>query len=71
MSAVAYKAGQNSLRYYFAKHHGISARAGVTLLLMCKENALTGMALLRRRRQDAGFHVQMLANLFTPVRVRP
>lgn len=71
VSALAYRAGQHSLRYYFAKHHGLPAQGGVTILLVVKEIALIGAAFLRGHLTNAEFHVQMLANLFRPFRLRP
>src|SRR5690606_27754987 len=48
VSALAHQAGQDSLRYYFAKHHGRLAQAAIQAMLAGKEAALLLAALLRR-----------------------
>ena len=71
VSELAYRSGQDSQRYYFAKHHGPLAHALIQLLLAGKELALIAVHALRRNRQARRFHQQMLANLFTELGVPP
>jgi len=66
-SEVAYRAGQDSLRYYFVKHHGRGSRALVDALLRTKELVLTVVSFFRGRRSDYYFHRKLLARLFRPV----
>jgi GT2 family glycosyltransferase len=62
----AYRAGQESLRYYFRKHHGWGALLAVSTVLAAKELLRVAGSLLRCDRVAAAFHAQMLAALFSP-----
>jgi GT2 family glycosyltransferase len=70
VSELSYRAGQNSERYYFAKHHGPFAHRAIQGLLLLKECAMIVAGLLRRNRSDVQFHGKMLANALTPI-IRP
>jgi GT2 family glycosyltransferase len=59
---VVYRAGQDSLRYYFAKHHGPAARRAITVLLVAKELVLIGASLARGDGAGRRFHRRMLKN---------
>ena len=63
-SELAQRAGQNSQRYYFAKHHGRWAHAMIQFLLVAKELVLIAGNTLRRNREARQFHQRMLANVF-------
>ena len=71
VSELAYRSGQNSQRYYFAKHHGPLAHALIQLLLAAKELTLVVVHTLRCNRKARRFHQQMLANVFTKLDVPP
>jgi len=64
VSRLAYRAGQNSQRYYFAKHHGRLAHAIIQLLLAAKELIGIIAALARHDRDAWHFHQDMFANVF-------
>jgi N-acetylglucosaminyl-diphospho-decaprenol L-rhamnosyltransferase len=64
VSALAYRAGQDSLRYYFAKHHGRIAEGAIQGLLAAKELVRLAAAVLRRQPQARRFHTAMLQNVF-------
>ncbi len=70
VSELSYRAGQNSQRYYFAKHHGPFAHRIIQLLLVSKECALMIAGLLHRDAPQMRFHAKMLANALTPI-IRP
>ncbi len=59
---ASYRAGQDSMRYYFHKHHGRAAEAVVQLMLAARESSLMLAALARGRRERVGFHGRMLAH---------
>jgi len=67
ISETAYRAGQDSLRYYFAKHHLRPAQVFVASLLMMKEIAYTLMSIARGRRPEYYFHRNLLSRLMKPV----
>ena len=60
---TSYRAGQDSLRYYFRKHHGRAAEACIQLMLAARETTLALASLLRGRFADARFHGRMLAHV--------
>jgi GT2 family glycosyltransferase len=64
---LAYRAGQDSARIYFLKHHGPGSQLVVQLLLAGKECALIAAGLLRGRPDQAAFHRRMLDNALAPV----
>ena len=66
VSRLAYRAGQNSLRYYFYKHHGRLAQIAIFLMLASKEAAYIITSLFRGRSADRRFHQGMLRELFAP-----
>jgi N-acetylglucosaminyl-diphospho-decaprenol L-rhamnosyltransferase len=66
-SEQSYRAGQQSVRYYFAKHHGWSAQLGIQLLLVSKESLLLMAAACRRDRRAMDFHGEILRCVLTPV----
>ena len=69
VSQIAYQAGQDSLRYYFAKHHSWRAQFVISALLAAKELALTLAAIVRGRRNEYYFHRRLLARLTKPMDV--
>lgn len=68
VSALAYQAGQDSLRYYFAKHHGRLAQRCIRLLLAGKEIVSVLVAWLRRDRTARQLHQQTLRRVFQPLK---
>jgi hypothetical protein len=70
LSELAYRAGQTSQRYYFAKHQGPLAHRTVQVLLILKECAVIGAGLLQRDMSKVRFHGRMLTNALTPI-IRP
>jgi GT2 family glycosyltransferase len=70
VSALAYRAGQDSLRYYFCKHHSPLAGLAVQALLVGKELALLGAAAARRSRERWAFHAPMLRRALAPLQRR-
>jgi GT2 family glycosyltransferase len=71
LGALPYQAAQDSLRYYFAKHHSRAAQAAVRAMLIGKEVALLLLALLRVDRGSLAFHRAMLARACRPLRLDP
>jgi GT2 family glycosyltransferase len=69
VSALAYQAGQDSLRYYFAKHHGVLAQRAIQLLLVSKEAIGIIVGGLRRDRQGRQLHQRALRQVFQPLKV--
>ncbi len=67
VSQIAYQAGQDSLRYYFAKHHSRRAQFVITALLAAKQLALTLATVVRGRRNEYYFHRTLLTRLTKPV----
>ncbi|MEO7705732.1 MAG: glycosyltransferase family 2 protein [Thermoflexales bacterium] len=67
ISETAYRAGQDSLRYYFAKHHRRPAQVFVAALLAAKELALALASIARGRRTEYSFHRKLLSRLMKPV----
>lgn len=67
-SARAYAAGQDSLRYYFAKHHGWASAFVIQALLVGKELLRIISCLIRCNRDGLAFHWKMLRNALTPLR---
>lgn len=67
ISETAYRAGQDSLRYYFAKHHRRPAQIFVAVLLLMKEIAFTLASIARGRRHEYYFHRKMLSRLMKPL----
>ncbi len=66
VSTLAYRAGQDSLRYYFRKHHGRMAECAVQAMLMSKEGALLLASALRRSQPGVLLHRQMLRRAAAP-----
>ena len=64
VSQLTYRAGQNSLRYYFRKHHGRPAQTAVFLMLAAKEAGYITISLFRGRNADRRFHQRLLRELF-------
>jgi GT2 family glycosyltransferase len=62
---LVYRAGQDSLRYYFAKHHGPAARRLIQVLLAAKELLLIALRTFQGDREGRRFHQRMLANAWT------
>ncbi len=67
ISDRSYKASQDSLRYYFKKHHGSIALVIIQLLLIMKETAFLAVSLLRRDKAMLQFHRKMMSNIFSPL----
>ncbi|BCX05910.1 MAG: glycosyl transferase [Candidatus Roseilinea sp.] len=59
---ASYRAGVDSLRYYFRKHHGRAAEAAVQLMLAGRESSLMLASAVRGRRERVAFHRHMLAH---------
>ncbi len=68
VSTLAYQAGQDSLRYYFAKHHSRVAQRCIQLMLAGKETIGIAAGWLRRDRQARQFHQQVLRRVFQPLK---
>jgi hypothetical protein len=64
VGALSYRAGQDSLRYYFAKHHGRLAEASIQVLLAARELVGLAAAVPRRQAQAWQFHAGMLRHVF-------
>lgn len=69
VSERSYQASQDSLRYYFKKHHTVIAHGAIQLLLAAKEIALMSMNLLRRDRTALQFHRKMFKNVFSTLNI--
>lgn len=67
ISEKAYRSSQNSLRYYFMKHHGQAAQQMIQALLLVKELALIVANAVRGDQKRRRFHQEMLANVFSPL----
>jgi N-acetylglucosaminyl-diphospho-decaprenol L-rhamnosyltransferase len=67
VSILAYRAGQDSLRYYFRKHHGRLAGAAVQAMLAGKESVLLLASAVRRNRTGVLLHRQMLRRALAPL----
>jgi GT2 family glycosyltransferase len=67
VSTLAYRAGQDSLRRYFRKHHGRAAAWAVQLLLTGKETALLLASALRGDRAGVLLHREMLRRALAPL----
>jgi len=71
VTARAYTAGQVSLRYYFAKHHGQASAFVIQLMLIGKELLRLIGCLVRRNAECTAFHWQMLQSVLTPLDISP
>jgi GT2 family glycosyltransferase len=71
VSELAYRAGQDSTRYYFRKHHGPAAAAAVQAMLGGKELALWLASLARNDAGGKLLHGRMLRRALAPLQVRP
>ncbi len=60
---ATYQAGQDSMRYYFRKHHGLVGEVFIHNMLVAKELVLLLIALLRKDRSRVRFHTHMLRRL--------
>lgn len=69
ISERSYQASQDSLRYYFKKHHNMIAHGVIQVLLAAKEIALMSVNLLRRDRPALRFHRKMFKNVFSPLSI--
>ncbi len=70
VSALAYRAGQDSLRYYFRKHYGRMAAVAVQAMLIGKEAALLLTSALRRSRTGMLLHCEMLRRAAAPLTIQ-
>jgi GT2 family glycosyltransferase len=70
VSTLTYRAGQDSVRYYFRKHHGPLAAWAVQAMLIGKEAALLLASALRRRQSGVLLHREMLRRAAAPLVVR-
>jgi GT2 family glycosyltransferase len=68
VSTLAYRAGQDSVRYYFRKHHGLLAAWLVQALLALKETILLLASALRGDRSGFLLHRHMLRRAVAPLR---
>ena len=66
-SALASRAAQDSLRLYFARHHGPLAHAAIRALLAAKEAVLLVQARLRRDRAATALHRALLRSVWMPL----
>lgn len=71
VSALAYGAGQDSVRYYFRKHHGPAAAMAVQTLLVAKESALLAASFVRGDQAGRTLHSRMLRRALAPLQVQP
>ncbi len=62
---AGYRAGVDSLRYYFRKHHGRFAEGVIQLMLAAREFSLMLASVVRGRIERAAFHSRMLARALT------
>lgn len=69
VSTLTYRAGQDSLRYYFRKHHGRLAAWAVQAMLIGKEAALLLASALRRSQSGVLLHRQMLRRAAAPLEI--
>ena len=67
VSQLSYRAGQDSLRYYFRKHHGRLAQGAVFLMLAAKEVSYILISQVRGHKADREFHQRMLGELCAPL----
>ena len=67
VSQLAYQAGQASLRYYFAKHHGPRAQRLIQIMLLLKEGCGIVVYTLRHDSDQRRFHQRMFANVKSPL----
>ena len=67
VSTLTYRAGQDSLRYYFRKHFGASAGAAVQAMLAGKEAVLLLASALRSDQTGMLLHRQMLRRALEPL----
>jgi N-acetylglucosaminyl-diphospho-decaprenol L-rhamnosyltransferase len=67
VSQLAYQAGQDSLRYYFAKHHGLLTQRLIQIMLLMKEGCGIVIYTLRHDSDQRRFHQRMLANVNSPL----
>jgi GT2 family glycosyltransferase len=70
VSELAYRAGQDSLRYYFRKHHSPLAAGAVQALLIAKEAALLAAALGRGNVVGRQLHRRMLRRALAPLQMQ-
>lgn len=71
VSTLTYRAGQDSLRYYFRKHHGPLAAWAVQAMLIGKEAALLLASALRRSQSGVLLHHEMLRRAAAPLAATP
>ena len=69
VSTLVYRAGQDSLRYYFRKHHGPLAGVAVQAMLAGKEAALLLASTLHRKQAGVLLHRQMLRRALAPLEI--
>ena len=62
-----YRASQDSLRYYFYKHHGPVAHSLIQALLFAKEMLLLVVSALKQDKTLRQLHRHMLSNVFSPL----
>lgn len=71
VSTLAYQAGQDSLRYYFRKHHGPRQAVAVQAMLAGKETLLWAVGAVRGRAEARALHAGMLRRALRPLPVQP
>lgn len=69
VSTLTYRAGQDSLRYYFRKHHGRVAAGAVQVMLIGKEAVLLLASALRRSQSGVLLHREMLRRAASPLAI--
>ena len=67
VSELSYRAGQESLRYYFRKHHGPVSELLIKTMLIAKELVLLAISTIRLDADALHLHRRMLVNLFSPL----
>jgi len=67
VSTLTYRAGQDSLRYYFRKHYGAIAGAAAQAMLAGKESVLLVASALRSNQAGVLLHRQMLRRALAPL----
>lgn len=71
VSERAYRAGQDSLRYYFYKHHGRMAAWIVQAMLVGKELFRIGISCIQLKFSAVAFHWKMLHGVLGPLSTAP
>lgn len=71
VSERAYRAGQDSARYYFCKHHGRMAAWVIQAMLVGKELFRIGSNCIQLKSSAVAFHWKMLRGVLGPLSIAP